>query len=112
VISVMHGDPICIGVNCALEPARLGAFLCGLSGLAPFYVHACLNSGPSSAQEGYDEDPESYANSIMPFIENRLLNIIGGTTPSHIQILSKRIKHSKPPRQVPEQSNKMLLSGL
>mmetsp|Transcript_13694 Transcript_13694/g.2188 ORF Transcript_13694/g.2188 Transcript_13694/m.2188 type:complete len:96 (-) Transcript_13694:321-608(-) len=95
MISVMHADPICIGINCALGPNHMKTFLANLSALAPYNVHAYPNAGLPNAMGGYDEDPETFGNNIMPFIEEGLLNMIGGccgTTPEHIRSVSDRVK--------------------
>merc|ERR1719440_2475284 len=65
---------------------------------------------------GYDETPESFAKSVKLFIDNGLVNALGGccgTTPEHIGAVDKLIREMKPrPRERPEPFMEMRISGL
>merc|ERR1719440_1085752 len=65
---------------------------------------------------GYDETPESFAKSVKLFIDNGLVNALGGccgTTPEHIGAVDKLIREMKPrPRERPEPFGEMRISGL
>lgn len=116
LISTQHANPICIGLNCALGANHMKPFLSNLSKIANFYVHAYPNAGLPNAMGGYDEDPESFAKNCIPFINEKLVNMIGGccgTTPDHIKALKNLIAASTVPiRTIPPRNNKLMLSGL
>merc|ERR1719440_971495 len=65
---------------------------------------------------GYDETPESFAKSVKLFIDNGLVNALGGccgTTPEHIQAVDKMLsKGDFKPRERPPQFTEMRISGL
>ena len=62
-------------------------FLKQISSIAPYYVSAYPNAGLPNRFGEYDETPEMMAAQVKEFIDERLVNIIGGccgTTPAHI----------------------------
>lgn len=103
LVSVMHANPICIGINCALGPSHMKSFLTNLSNMSPFNVHAYPNAGLPNAMGGYDEDAEQFSDNVMEFVSEGLVNMVGGccgTTPDHIGALSRKTKSCGfPPRR-------------
>ena len=86
-ISMAHAKPICIGLNCALGADQMLPFMQALSNVAECFVHSYPNAGLPNAMGGYDETPESFAKSLEVFVDNKLVNLLGGccgTTPEHI----------------------------
>ena len=100
-VSMQHAKPICIGLNCALGADQMLPFMQALSNVAECFVHSYPNAGLPNAMGGYDETPESFAKSVKLFIDNGLVNALGGccgTTPEHIQAVDKMLKELKLPR--------------
>lgn len=88
LISMQHADLLSIGLNCALGADALRPYLQVLKQKAPFYISAHPNAGLPNEMGEYDESPEMMAGQIDTFLEEKLVNIIGGccgTTPDHIK---------------------------
>ena len=117
LVSILHAKPLCVGINCALGAEQMKPFFRLLSKHASdTFVHVYPNAGLPNAMGGYDETPESFANSLLEFGKEGLLNIVGGccgTSPNHIGELYRALQHV-PPRSLvpPSQSPYMKLSGL
>jgi 5-methyltetrahydrofolate--homocysteine methyltransferase len=102
-ISVMHAEPLSIGLNCALGAADMKPYIEELSDMAGCYVSAYPNAGLPNAMGGYDETPEQLAAIISGFAENGWVNIVGGccgTTPEHIAAIAKAVKDKQPRKPV------------
>lgn len=113
-ISVMHANPFCIGLNCALGAPHMLPFIRNLAAMSHFYVHAYPNAGLPNAMGGYDETPDMFANHCLEFAREGVVNMLGGccgTTPTHIQALSRLLTGLKP-RVKPSPSPFLMLSGL
>ncbi len=103
LISVSHAPLISIGLNCALGAAQLRPYLQILSQNAPFYVSVHPNAGLPNEFGAYDQTPEEMAQLVGEFLEEGLVNIIGGccgTTPEHIKALAALVQ-KYPVRKVP-----------
>lgn len=103
-ISVMHANPISIGLNCALGAQQMRPHVEELAGIAACYVSAYPNAGLPNAMGEYDETPEETAAIVGEFAENGWLNIVGGccgTTPDHIRAIADVMKQ-KTKRKLPE----------
>ncbi len=112
--SLSHFDLLSIGFNCALGPKQMRPYLEELSDKAPFFVSVYPNAGLPNQFGEYDESPGDMAKVLSEFVENGLVNIIGGccgTTPDHIKIFSE-IVAQLPPRKLPERKHITRLSGL
>lgn len=99
LISVMHADLLSIGLNCALGASALRPYLQVLKNKAPFYVSAHPNAGLPNEMGQYDESPEMMAKQIKEFLDEGLVNIIGGccgTTPEHISAIAKLTENYQP----------------
>lgn len=91
LVSVQHADLLTIGLNCALGASALRPYLQTLKNKAPFLVSAHPNAGLPNEMGQYDESPEMMAEQIKVFMEEGLVNIIGGccgTTPDHIRAIA------------------------
>jgi 5-methyltetrahydrofolate--homocysteine methyltransferase len=91
LISVEHANLLSIGLNCALGATALRPYLQVLKKKAPFYVSAHPNAGLPNEMGEYDETPEIMAAQIKTFLDEGLVNIIGGccgTTPAHIKAMA------------------------
>ncbi|MDR2038895.1 MAG: methionine synthase [Bacteroidales bacterium] len=112
--SVMHFDLMSIGINCALGAEQMKPYLKELSRKAPFRVSVHPNAGLPNQFGSYDQSPEEMASIIKGFIDQRLVNIVGGccgTTPMHIGLFAS-LADGVPPRSIPSRSTSLLLSGL
>ena len=70
-----------------------------LNRTAPFAVSAHPNTGLPNAFGDYDESPEQMAAQIKIFLDEGLMNIVGGccgTTPEHIQAISALVNKYNP----------------
>jgi 5-methyltetrahydrofolate--homocysteine methyltransferase len=112
--SVKHAKPFAIGLNCALGANELRPYVDELSQVAETLVSAHPNAGLPNEFGGYDDGPESMAETIGEFARSGLVNIIGGccgTTPEHIKAFVKATE-GVPPRAIPEKPKYLRLSGL
>lgn len=92
LISVAHMDLLSVGLNCALGASMMRPYLQVLNKNAPFGVSAHPNAGLPNEFGEYDETPELMAVQIKEFLDEKLVNIIGGccgTTPDHIAAIAK-----------------------
>jgi 5-methyltetrahydrofolate--homocysteine methyltransferase len=112
--SVRHAKPWAIGLNCALGPADMRAFLADLSRVAECAVSAYPNAGLPNAMGGYDETPHTMEVHYADWAKGGLVNILGGccgTTPDHIAHLVHAVEGVKP-RAIPNHERKLRLAGL
>ncbi len=102
-VSVMHADPLSIGLNCALGAKEMRPHIEELSTIAACYVSAYPNAGLPNAFGEYDEQPHETAHIIQDWAREGYLNIVGGccgTTPDHINHIAQQVKKYQP-RQLP-----------
>ena len=88
--SVSHLDLLSIGFNCALGAKMMKPYLEVLAKNTPYGVSSYPNAGLPNEFGEYDESPDDMANQIKEFLEDNLINIIGGccgTTPEHIKAI-------------------------
>ncbi len=112
--SVIHSNPISIGLNCALGPKELEPYLIELNRISEVFISIHPNAGLPNAFGEYDETPESMGRFVKEWSENNYLNIMGGccgTTPEHIRVMKESLKN-KLPRKIKLKSDKLRLSGL
>jgi len=98
-ISVMHADPISIGLNCALGAREMRPYVEELARIAACYVSAYPNAGLPNAMGEYDESPEQTAAIIAEFAKEGWVNLVGGccgTTPDHIRAIANAMKQYAP----------------
>jgi 5-methyltetrahydrofolate--homocysteine methyltransferase len=99
LISVSHMPLLSIGLNCALGASMMRPYLQVLNERAPFAVSAHPNAGLPNEFGKYDETPEMMANQIREFLDENLVNIIGGccgTTPDHIRAIAQEASKYAP----------------
>jgi 5-methyltetrahydrofolate--homocysteine methyltransferase len=112
--SVRHAKPWAVGLNCALGPADMRAFLADLARVAECPVSAYPNAGLPNAMGGYDETPHSMEEHYAEWARAGLINIAGGccgTTPEHITHM-KRAVEGVTPRVAHAAHTHMRLAGL
>ena len=118
-VSVLHADPLALGLNCSFGAEKLKPCIAALSSAAPCLVSAYPNAGLPNNLGEYDESPETMADHIEEYLREGLVNIIGaccGSTPAHIAaITAKAEKYSPRPVSVPPVfglPKKTMLAGL
>lgn len=99
LISISHIPLLSVGFNCALGADLLKPYLKTLAHNTSFNVSAHPNAGLPNAFGEYDESPEQTQAFIKEYLEENLVNIIGGccgTTPDHIRLMAEIAKNYKP----------------
>ena len=99
LISLSHIPLLSIGLNCALGANMMRPYLQILNKKSAFPVSAHPNAGLPNEFGEYEESPEIMREQIRTFLEEGLINIIGGccgTTPEHIQEISEMAQQYKP----------------
>lgn len=99
LISISHMDLMSVGLNCALGAAQLRPYLKVLSDKSDVLVSAHPNAGLPNEFGQYDETPEQMAAQIKEFLDEGLINIIGGccgTTPDHISAIATLAQEYEP----------------
>lgn len=102
-VSVMHANPISIGLNCALGASEMRPHIEELSQIAGCYTSAYPNAGLPNAFGEYDEQPHETAHIIEEWAKEGFVNIVGGccgTTPDHIKHIADEVAKYKP-RELP-----------
>lgn len=96
--SVSHIPLLSIGLNCALGAKEMRQYLQILDKKSPFMISAHPNAGLPNEFGEYDETPELMGTQIEDFLNDGILNIVGGccgTTPDHIRVIADlAAKHS------------------
>ena len=98
-VSVMHANPISIGLNCALGASEMRPHIEELSQIAGCYTSAYPNAGLPNAFGEYDEQPHETAHIIEEWAKEGFVNIVGGccgTTPEHIKHIADEVSKFKP----------------
>ncbi len=92
LISISHMPLFSVGLNCALGAKELRPYLKIMDEKAPFFVSAHPNAGLPNEFGEYDETPDVMGEQIEEFLQEGLVNIIGGccgTTPEHIKKIAE-----------------------
>ena len=103
-----------IGLNCSFGARQMKPFLKELARHAPYYISAYPNAGLPNSMGLYDETPETMAPQIGEFIDEGLVNIVGGccgTTPAFIERYVPLTIGKQPHKPTPTPQN-LWLSGL
>ncbi len=99
LISVQHAPLFSVGLNCALGAKQLRPYLQVLADKSSISVSAHPNAGLPNEFGEYDESPQDMARQIEVFLEEGLLNVVGGccgTTPDHIQAIANTASKYSP----------------
>jgi 5-methyltetrahydrofolate--homocysteine methyltransferase len=78
VASISHANIFSVGLNCSFGPQEIRPFLEELARKAPYYISVHPNAGLPNAMGTYDVTPEQMAEQMKIFVDERLVNIIGG----------------------------------
>lgn len=100
LISISHIPLLSVGFNCALGADQLKPYLKRLSNNTSLNISAHPNAGLPNAFGHYDQTPQEMQALIREYLEDNLVNIIGGccgTTPDHIKLIAE-VAHEYKPR--------------
>ena len=115
VLASVSSYPIfSIGLNCSFGADQMKPFIKELAHHAPYYISAYPNAGLPNSLGGYDETPETMAPQIGKYIDEGLVNIIGGCCGTTEKFIAKyaEIAEGKTPHRPQEKPRTMWLSGL
>ena len=99
LISISHFPLLSVGFNCALGTKDLKPYMKRLSDNTNFFTSSHPNAGLPNAFGEYDQSPENMVEQMREFLDENLVNIIGGccgTTYDHIKLLAEEVKKYKP----------------
>jgi len=99
LISMSHFPLLSVGLNCALGAKEMKPYLKTLSNKSSFLISAHPNAGLPNEFGEYDDTPRIMVEQIREFLNDGLINIIGGccgTTPDHIKAISNLAKEYSP----------------
>ena len=99
LISLQHAELLSIGLNCALGADQLLSYIRRLAQNADCYISAHPNAGLPNAFGQYDQDAEAMGALIKKYLDESLVNIIGGccgSTPEHIKVIAELVKDYTP----------------
>ncbi len=99
LISIQHIPLLSIGFNCALGADQLKPYLKRLGQNTSLNISAHPNAGLPNAFGQYDQTPEEMQKLIRDYLNENLVNIIGGccgTTPEHIKLIAEVAREFKP----------------
>ena len=99
LISISHFPLLSVGLNCALGARDMQPYLKTLATKSSFHVSAHPNAGLPNEFGAYDETPEMMCEQLKKFLDDGLINIIGGccgTTPDHIKAIAELASNYKP----------------
>lgn len=112
--SIQHAPIFSVGLNCSFGARQLKPFLEQLAARAPYYISAYPNAGLPNSLGKYDQTPADMAREVKEYIDEGLVNIIGGccgTTDAYIAEYSALTKGAQPHVPAPK-PDCLWLSGL
>jgi len=112
--SINHIPLLSVGLNCALGAKAMKPYLAELDRVSTSFVSVYPNAGLPNEFGQYDETPEYMGQQVEEFLQDGLVNILGGccgTTPTHIAEMA-RIAAKYKPRPLKNVTPFMRLSGL
>jgi 5-methyltetrahydrofolate--homocysteine methyltransferase len=112
--SLVRGNILSVGLNCSFGASQMKPYIKRLAEIAPCYISAYPNAGLPNALGGYDQTPQQMAEQIKEYIDEGLVNIIGGccgTTDKYIAQYPAIVEGKKPHKPAPAPAD-LWLSGL
>lgn len=103
-----------VGLNCSFGARQMLPYLRELAHKSPYYISAYPNAGLPNSMGLYDETPESMAPQIGEFIDEQLVNIVGGCCGTTEKFIERYVPlvEGKPPHVPAGEQQTMVLSGL
>ena len=99
LISITHIPLLSVGFNCALGADQLKPYLKRLAHPPQLTISLHPKAGLPNAFGQYDQTPEEMRDLIREYLQDNLINIIGGccgTTPEHIKLIAEVAHEFKP----------------
>ena len=112
--SVAGRNLLSVGLNCSFGAKEMKPFLKRLAEIAPFYVSVYPNAGLPNELGEYDQTPEEMAEIVREYVNEGLVNIIGGccgTTDEYIALFPA-LANGVTPRCPAAKPSELWLSGL
>ena len=112
--SVNHADIFSVGLNCSFGASQMKPYLKSLATRAPYYISCYPNAGLPNSLGGYDQTPAQMALQVKEYIDEGLVNIIGGccgTTDTYIAEYASLVEGALPHVPAPR-PDALWLSGL
>ena len=103
-----------VGLNCSFGAEQMRPYIKELASKAPYYISIYPNAGLPNSMGEYDETAEVMVPQMQTYVDEGLVNIIGGccgTTDEFIAGYTKIVKDKLPHVPTPI-SKEMILSGL
>lgn len=112
--SVMHSTIFSVGLNCSFGAQQMKPFLQQLAAHAPYYISAYPNAGLPNSLGQYDETPEHMALEIKEYLDEHLVNIIGGCCGTDERYIAQYVPLVKDvtPHIPVNREDSLILSGL
>ena len=107
--SVSHANIFSIGLNCSFGARQLKPFLRTLSARAPYYISAYPNAGLPNEMGEYDQTPEEMSAQMQEYIDEGLVNIIGGccgTTDAYIARFAQLVESGNAHPHIPVEKSR------
>lgn len=104
LISLSHAPILSIGLNCALGARQLKPYIRTLAKHSSYFISAYPNAGLPNEFGEYDQGPEAMAGEVQSYLDDKLVNILGGccgTAPAHIAQMAELAKKYAP--RIPQQ---------
>lgn len=116
--SVMHANPLCIGMNCGLGAKEMLPYLRRMKEAAGgrTWMSCHPNAGLPNQFGTYEQSPSDMAAQMQPMLDEDLCRIIGGccgTTPAHIKAMADVLQRQSTGGTLhPRHDTSLTLSGL
>ncbi|MDY3064160.1 MAG: methionine synthase, partial [Bacteroidaceae bacterium] len=119
IASISHAPVFSVGLNCSFGPREIEPFLKELVSVSPYYISLHPNAGLPDAMGNYDITPQEMQKQMKRFVDQGLVNIIGGccgTTDQHIALYPALVVNEdnspKKPHTPCQTDTTLCLSGL
>ena len=112
--AIRHTKPLTVGLNCSFGADLLRPHLQALAKQADVLIMAYPNAGLPNDLAEYDELPEKTAELIGQWLDDGLVNVVGGccgTSPAHIAAIAKAVE-DRAPRVISTPAVATRLAGL
>ena len=112
--SVSSYEIFSVGLNCSFGARQMKPYLKELSAKAPYYISVYPNAGLPNSMGVYDETAESMSPQIGEFIDEGLVNIVGGCCGTDETFIRSycQLAAGKKPHIRNKSSSTLWLSGL
>lgn len=115
VLASVSSYPIfSVGLNCSFGALQMKPFVRDIASKASYYISVYPNAGLPNSLGEYDETPETMALQMREYVDEGLVNIIGGCCGTTEAFIAKfaEIARGKRPHVINKKPSTMWLSGL